>query len=91
MSSTVISFKNVKSKLYHNEIEKTINIFYPTKRDALIAQKDLRNRLLNSLTIYSFRDFVYSRNTYRSATHWTSEVLGNAMVIKIVKVRKYGN
>lgn len=91
MPQTVITFKNVKSKPYHNEIEKTINIFYPTKRDALVAQKNLRNRLLNSLTIYSFRDFVYSRHTYCSATHWTSEVLGNAMVIKIVKVRKYGN
>ena len=59
MPSTVITFKNVKSKLYHNEIEKTINIFYPTKRDALIAQKDLRNRLLNSLTISFFFLSIY--------------------------------
>lgn len=89
MSYTAI-LRNTKYKLYHNEIERTITIFYKTKRDALKAQKNLRNKLFNSLTIYSFNNFVYSRNTYKSATHWSSEVHGNALLIKVVKVKKIG-
>lgn len=83
-----VSFKNTKYKLYHNEIEKTITVFFKTKREALKAQQKLRNKLFNSLTIYSFNNFVYSRNTYKSATHWSSEVFGNALTIKITKVKK---
>ena len=88
--SYTVTFKNTKYKLYHNEIEKTINVFFKTKRDALKAQQNLRNKLFNSLTVYSFNNFIYSRNTYKSATHWSTEVLGNAMVITITKVKKMG-
>ena len=88
--SYTVTLRNTKYKLYHNEIERTITVFYKTKRDALKAQKNLRNKLFNSLTIYSFNNFVYSRNTYKSATHWSSDVVGNAIIIKVVKVKKIG-
>jgi hypothetical protein len=66
--------KNSFTKKFKNEIEKHIVITFKTKRQALQFQQELRRKLFNSLNVYAFNNFRYSRFATNGAFHWSSKI-----------------
>ena len=66
--------KTISNKKFKNELHKTIVINFKTRREALQYQHSLRNKLFNSLNVYSFNDYSYSRHSIDGAFHWSIRV-----------------
>jgi hypothetical protein len=71
----------------------TIKVFdfsFKNKREAMLAQQSLRNKLFHSLTIYSFASYVYSRGNDKKAFHWATKIMSNnglRLTITMVRVK----
>jgi len=69
----------------------TIKVFdfnFKTKREAMMFQKSLREKLFNSLTVYSFASYVYSRGSERKAFHWATKIMSdNSLRLTVTMVR----
>jgi hypothetical protein len=84
--------KNSFTKKFKNEIEKHIIITFKTKRQALQFQQELRHKLFNSLNIYAFNNFTYSRFATNGAFHWSSKIAINSSLCSLeIIITKVGS
>ena len=73
------------------ETVKVFDFNFKTKREAMLAQQSLRNKLFNSLTVYSFSSYVYSRGSEKKAFHWATKIMSDntlRLTVTMVRVKK---
>jgi hypothetical protein len=75
---------------YRYERIKKFSFPFNTKREALLFQKSLREKLFHSLSVYDFRGYVYSRRMNEASFHWETKVMSDnslQLSVTIVKMK----
>lgn len=67
---------------------KVFDFNFKTKREAMLVQQSLRNKLFHSLSVYSFASYVYSRGGDKRAFHWATKIMSdNSLRLTVTMVR----
>ena len=73
---------------YRYERTKRFSFSFNTKREALLFQKSLREKLFHSLSVYDFKGYVYSRRMNEASFHWETRVMhDNSLQLSVIMVK----
>lgn len=67
---------------------KQFSFAFNTKREALLFQKSLREKLFHSLSVYDFRGYTYSRRMNEASFHWETKIMhDNSLQLSVTMVK----